>query len=199
MSNARAYLTKSKVSIKKRQAPAGSGVRGWPPAARKSGGTLFRAAPARVNTPRHPNEIFISSIFTGARGDGSPTHTPAQFTSVCSVQFSSGQSRIPTVTAEWPGCRCLAEPPPVDLLRLDARRDCRRKHPDALPGGPDQGCRGRPRSTSRVSTPPSPLPASSQPPWRCADAVLPPSRVVFCQVCAWDPCRAWALPCAAGP
>ena len=42
------------------------------------------------------------------------------------------------------------------------------------PGGPDQGCRGRPRSTSRVSTPPSLSPRFL--------------RRVFCQVRAWDPC-----------
>ena len=60
-----------------------------------------------------------------------PTHAHVGTVHV-SVPFSPGQSRIPTVTAEWPGCRCLAAPPPVDLLRLDARRNCRRKHPDAL-------------------------------------------------------------------
>ena len=41
-----------------------------------------------------------------------PAHAHVRTVHV-SVQFSSGQSRIPTVTAEWPGCRCLAEPPPL--------------------------------------------------------------------------------------
>ena len=54
---------------------------------------------------------------------------------ISSVQFSSvssGQSRRPTVTAEMARLPLLGGAPPVDLLRLDARRDCRRKHPDAL-------------------------------------------------------------------
>ena len=45
------------------------------------------------------------------------------------------------------------------------------------PGGPDQGCRGRPRSTPRVSTPP--LPLSPLPPPR----FLPGSRLG--SLCAW--------------
>ena len=38
-----------------------------------------------------------------------PAHAHVRTVHV-SVQFSSGQSRIPTVTAAWPGCRCLASP-----------------------------------------------------------------------------------------
>ena len=60
------------------------------------------------------------------------TRTVHSFRSVCSVPFSPGQSRIPTVTAEMARLPLLGGAPPVDLLRLDARRNCRRKHPDAL-------------------------------------------------------------------
>ena len=62
----------------------------------------------------------------------SPAHSQAvQFSS---VQFSSGQlpKWIPTVTAELARLPLLGGAPPVDLLRLDARRKIRRKRPDAL-------------------------------------------------------------------
>ena len=59
-----------------------------------------------------------------------------QFSSVqfSSVQFSSGQlpKWRPTVTAEVARLPLLGGAPPVDLLRLDARRKIRRKRPDAL-------------------------------------------------------------------
>ena len=84
------------------------------------------------------------------------THTSGPFRSVCSVPFSPGQSRIPTVTAEMARLPLLGGAPPVDLLRLDARRNCRRKHPDALVGDVFyQWSNGyqRTRAFSRVSCP----------------------------------------------
>ena len=50
-------------------------------------------------------------------------------------QFSSVQSRAEQDTdgnGRMARLPLLGGAPPVDLLRLDARRNCRRKHPDAL-------------------------------------------------------------------
>ena len=135
--------------------------------------------------------------FTPCRLRRAPrTHTSGQFTTVCSVPFSPGQSRIPTVTAEWPGCRCLAEPPPLTCFdstrgaiadvstptpwRTRPGRSRATPFEVARPDAPSPhvaqpeytGRNGR-RNLGRCDTMPS-RSNPSQPPWRCADAVLPP-------------------------
>ena len=105
-----------------------------------------------------------------------PRHAQGQFTaSGQCVQFSSVQFRAEQDTdgnGRMARLPLLGGAPPVDLLRLSTRAaiaDVSTLTPWTRP--PDQGCRGRPRSTSRVSTPP--LPLSPLPPPR----FLPGSRL----------------------
>ena len=90
----------------------------------------------------HPKNISqaLLSYFTRARGDGSPMPatsrpTHAHIRTVQVSVFSSVQSRAEQDTdgnGRMARLPLLGGAPPVDLLRLDARRNCRRKHPDAL-------------------------------------------------------------------
>ena len=88
---------------------------------------------------------------------------------ISSVQFSSGQSRIPTVTAEWPGCRCLAEPPP--LTCFDSTRAAIADVSTPTPWRTRPGLsRATPFNAARLD---APLPLSPLPPPR----FLPGSRL----------------------
>ena len=88
----------------------------------------------------HPKNISQALLyyFTRARGDGSPRAgyvAPRARTRQDSSRFSSVQSRAEQDTdgnGRMARLPLLGGAPPVDLLRLDARRNCRRKHPDAL-------------------------------------------------------------------
>ena len=75
--------------------------------------------------------------------------------------FSSVQSRAEQETdgnGRMARLPLLGGAPPVDLLRLDARRDCRRKHPDALDQTTRPGLsRATPFNVARLDAPlPSP-------------------------------------------
>ena len=104
---------------------------------------LLNPAQSARSAPLNPGKLkqegfkinFI--VYTRTPATPGPAHAH-QFSSVqfSSVQFSSvgAAAEVETggrVTAERRGCRCLGAPP-VDLLRLDARRKFRRKRPDAL-------------------------------------------------------------------
>ena len=92
-----------------------------------------------------------------------------------SVQFSPGQSRIPTVTAEWPGCRSLAEPPP--LTCFDSTRAAIADVSTPTPWRTRPGLsRATPFNAARLD---APLPLSPLPPPR----FLPGSRLG--SLCAW--------------
>ena len=85
-----------------------------------------------------PRVNHRASFFTHARGDGSPHAgyvAPRARTRQDSSRFSSVQFRAEQDTdgnGRMARLPLLGGAPPVDLLRLDARRNCRRKHPDAL-------------------------------------------------------------------
>ena len=132
---------------------------------------------------RAPNQ-HLSHQFLPTRGErftpcrlrrAPRTHTSGQFRSVCSVPFSPGQSRIPTVTAEWPGCRSLAEPPP--LTCFDSTRAAIADVSTPTPWRTRPGLsRATPFNAARLD---APLPLSPLPPPR----FLPGSRLG--SLCAW--------------
>ena len=103
------------------------------------------------------------------------THKDRSAAGQFTVPFSSGQSRIPTVTAEWPGCRCLAEPPP--LTCFDSTRAAIADVSTPTPWRTRPGLsRATPFNAARLD---APLPLSPLPPPR----FLPGSRLG--SLCAW--------------